>query len=169
VGLDREHGFHFHRTVKIDAPPEAVFEFLDDVRNLSRFMSDVRDVKDLGNDRSEWVLALPAGMSISWQAVRIERIPNRLLAWASVPGAIPGSATWIRLEPTQSGGTRLDIQLAYSPPAGALGYLLGKLLGADPRRALDKDLLRLKSLMEIGKTSVRGHVELREDIAPMLQ
>jgi uncharacterized membrane protein len=45
-------------------------------------------------------------------------------------------------------------------PGGRLrarrSHALASLLGADPKHALDKDLVRFKSLLEDGKTSVRG-------------
>ena len=37
-----------------------------------------------------------------------------------------------------------------------LGYLLATLLGADPKRLLDQDLVRLKSLIEYGRASAHG-------------
>jgi uncharacterized membrane protein len=59
-------------------------------------------------------------------------------------------------------GTRVHVQMRYTPPAGAVGHGLAALLGADPRRALDEDLVRFKSLLEEGKTSVRGQTVTRE-------
>jgi uncharacterized membrane protein len=52
----------------------------------------------------------------------------------------------------------------YNPPAGAIGHGLSVLLGADPRRAMDKDLVRLKSLLENGKTTARGQTIGREAV-----
>src|SRR6185312_15068759 len=56
----------------------------------------------------------------------------------------------IRFE-AHNGGTRLEIQLSYAPPGGALGHALARFLGADPKTELDEDLLRLKSFVESGK------------------
>jgi len=39
----------------------------------------------------------------------------------------------------------------YEPPAGRLGAALAKLLGEDPARELEEDLLRFKLLMEEGE------------------
>ena len=46
-----------------------------------------------------------------------------------------------------------------NPPGGALGHLAALLFGADPRSEMDEDLLRLKSLIEEGKTSAPGKEE----------
>jgi uncharacterized membrane protein len=43
--------------------------------------------------------------------------------------------------------------MEYLPPAGELGHAVAQLFGVDPRQAMNDDLLRLKSLLEQGKTS----------------
>jgi uncharacterized membrane protein len=52
--------------------------------------------------------------------------------------------------------------MTYNPPAGALGHAVASLLGSDPKRAMDEDLLRFKSLLEEGKASARGRTITRE-------
>jgi hypothetical protein len=37
------------------------------------------------------------------------------------------------------------------PPAGALGHVVARIFGADPKTKLDADLLRLKCFLESGK------------------
>ena len=71
----------------------------------------------------------------------------------------------IRFEPTDDGGTRVDIRLSYNPPAGALGHLAALLFGDDPKSAMDEDLVRLKSLLEEGKASAPGKKVTREELA----
>ena len=56
----------------------------------------------------------------------------------------------IRVEP-HADGARVHVRMTYSPPAGALGHLVAKLFGADPKTELDEDLMRLKSTLETGK------------------
>jgi uncharacterized membrane protein len=45
------------------------------------------------------------------------------------------------------------VQMDYVPPAGALGHAVAQLFGVDPRQAMHEDLVRLKSLLEDGRTS----------------
>jgi uncharacterized membrane protein len=58
----------------------------------------------------------------------------------------------LRFERLPESGTRVDLNFSYVPPAGALGHAVASLFGADPKRALDEDLNRLKTLLETGKT-----------------
>jgi len=72
----------------------------------------------------------------------------------------------VRLRPTSENETEIDVQLAYNPPAGAAGHAVASILGADPKRAMDEDLVRLKSLLENEKTSKAGEtVRLEEVVA----
>jgi uncharacterized membrane protein len=43
--------------------------------------------------------------------------------------------------------------MAYLPPAGVVGHAVAQLFGVDPRQAMHEDLIRLKTLLEEGKTS----------------
>jgi uncharacterized membrane protein len=71
-----------------------------------------------------------------------------------LPGAEFANAGTVRFE-GRDGATRLTVRLSYRPPAGALGNGLAALFGKDPKRALDDDLARLKSLLEQGKATGR--------------
>ena len=60
------------------------------------------------------------------------------------------------------GGTRVHVRLAYNPPGGALGHIAAMLFGADPKSAMDEDLIRIKSLIETGKASAPGKEVVRD-------
>lgn len=49
------------------------------------------------------------------------------------------------------GSTTVDVRLVYDPVAGAVGHTFARLLGADPKRQMDDDLLRMKTFLETGK------------------
>lgn len=72
------------------------------------------------------------------------------MAWRTVPGATVAHAGMIQFERV-NGGTRLDIKMSYSPPAGVFGHVVAKLFGADPKTELDEDVLRMKTFLETGK------------------
>ena len=41
--------------------------------------------------------------------------------------------------------------MSYNPPAGAIGHLVAMLFGADPKKEMDEDLMRMKSFIETGQ------------------
>jgi uncharacterized membrane protein len=155
----------FHKTIHVRAPVEEVYAFFTDVERFPRFMGHVRDVKKIGAERYHWTAEGPGHLPVSWDAVVTERVPNRLFAWQSVEGAAIGNAGVVRFEKEGDGGTRLDLQMSYNPPAGAVGHLVASLFGADPKHALDEDLVRFQSLLERGKTTAHHHEVHVEDVA----
>lgn len=90
------------------------------------------------------------GVPVTWDAELTRYEPPKLIAWRSLPGATIANAGSIRFEEVRD-GTRVDIRLAYRPPAGALGHLAAKLFGADPKNEMDADLARVKRSLETGR------------------
>lgn len=138
------------KDININAPVESVFNFFSKYQNFPHFMANVREVRELGNGRSHWVVAGPAGISVSWDAEVTRFEPNKTIAWRSVPGSMVDNAGIIRFESNDNGGTRVNIKLSYNPPGGALGHAMAKVFGADAKSELDADLMRAKTLIETG-------------------
>ena len=90
-------------------------------------------------------------------------VPNQVLAWKTLPGAMVEHAGIVRFQ-EHAGGTRIHMRMSYNPPAGALGHGLSTLFGVDPKTAMDEDLVRLKSLLEVGKASAHGEQVTREEL-----
>jgi uncharacterized membrane protein len=152
------------KTVHIDAPVENVYLLWKNQQNFPRFMSHVQKVEVAGDGRYRWTVSGPGGMPVSWNAIVTQDIPNRVLAWRSEPGSIVGNAGIIRFD-RERDGTRVNVRMSYNPPGGAIGHAVAALFGAHPKRAMDEDFVRLKSLLEIGKTRLPGGRVRREEIA----
>jgi uncharacterized membrane protein len=152
-----------YKTVTIRTPIEDAFAFFDRCEDFPKFMTHVREVRVGAAGRSHWVAVGPAGSSFEWDAEITRREPNRLLAWRSLPGAEVANAGTVRFEHTD-GTTRLIVHLSYRPPAGALGNGLAALFGKHPKRALDDDLARLKSLLEHGRATGRTGPVSKEEL-----
>ena len=155
----------FHKILTIHAPVEEVFACWSHCERFPQFMAHVREVKGTPMGQSHWVVAGPLGTSVAWDAVVTAYETNRLLVWKTLPGALVAHAGIVRFEPTPDGRTRLNIRLSYNPPAGALGHLLAALGRADPKQAMDEDLVRLKSLLEYGKATAHGREVTRQELA----
>lgn len=156
-----------HKTITVNAPVEQVFDFWTKYENFPRFMSHLREVRDLGDGRSHWTAKIPSGATVSWNAVITRLVPNEVLEWRSEPGSAIDNAGCIRFETTPEGATRVNIRLTYHPPGGALGHFAARLFGADPKSLMDEDLVRFKGLIEEGKTRLpeKGQV-LQQEILP---
>ncbi|HWP45421.1 MAG TPA: SRPBCC family protein [Blastocatellia bacterium] len=139
------------KDINIAAPVERVFEFFTNCENFPHFMRNVRQVRKVGEDRYHWTVAGPAGISVEWDSEITKLEANRLLAWKSVTSSLIEHAGIIRFDPNPDGSTRVDIKMSYNPPAGVIGHVIATLFGANPKKELDEDLVRMKTMIETGK------------------
>jgi uncharacterized membrane protein len=147
-----------HKTIRIAALPEDVFNFWSDFNNFPQFLPDVIEVRDLGQNRSRWSVAGPGGVPIHWNAVTTRYEPNEFIAWRSEQGSIVKNAGCIRFLAEADGGTRIEMELSYRPPVGRLGHAVAKLFGTDPKSRIDDAFVRVKSLLERGYSETFGSV-----------
>jgi uncharacterized membrane protein len=150
--VDKTRAIDVRKTLHVRAPIEQVFDALARFENFPSFMRNVQSVRSYPDGRSHWVVAGPAGVLVEWDAETTAFRPNEVLAWRTVGDAAVTHSGVIRLRPADT-GTRIDIQMAYNPPAGAIGHGVAKLFGVDPKHELDADLLRLKTYLESGRPS----------------
>jgi uncharacterized membrane protein len=154
------------KAIHLHAPVEDVFKIWSNYRAFPRFMTHLKEVRDLGNGQSHWVAEGPAGIPISWDAEVTQCVPNKLLAWRSLPGTAVQTEGVVRFDKDEDGGTRIGIRMFYKPPGGVIGHCIASLLGADPKHEIDDDMVRLKSLIELGHTRAHGVAVTREELKP---
>lgn len=146
---DMDQTIDFEKTIHIDAPPHEVYDLWTDYENFPHFMSHVVEVRDLGRGRSHWVVKGPGGSEFEWNSRLTEQNRPHRLAWRSEAGAeIPQTGS-IHFD-LNRGGTDVTVRMSYTPPAGAIGHGLARLLGADPKARMDEDLARMKAFIERG-------------------
>lgn len=138
-----------HKSIYIQASPEVVFDQWSRYENFPHFMSNVQEVRDMGNGRSHWVVSGPAGMRVEWDSMMTESDRPYRLAWHSEPNATVEHAGTVHFEPAGD-GTRVSVHMSYSPPAGALGHAVASLFNGNPKRQMDEDLMRMKEFIETG-------------------
>jgi len=139
------------KTIHVEAPVSTVFEFLSNYDNFPSFMRNVLSVDVFPDGRSHWKVAGPAGAIVEWDAITTRIEPENLIEWSTIAGSPVEHAGTIRIAPFGD-GAHVHVQMSYSPPAGALGHMVAKLFRADPKSELDQDLMRLKSVLETGKS-----------------
>jgi uncharacterized membrane protein len=144
--------FHVEKSITINRSPEELYGFWRDVENLPRFMDHLEAVTQIDGTVSHWVAKGPAGKKVEWNAEIFNEKDNELIAWRSLPGSEIANAGSVRFEKAPGRrGTRVDVTLNYNPPAGKASVLLAKLLREEPGQLIEKDLKRLKQLMEAGE------------------
>jgi uncharacterized membrane protein len=151
VGAAGRRGVDIQKTINIDAPVEKVFGTLSRIEELPNFTTHVRRVQKLDTDRYRWTISGPAGISVDWESVRLSTIPNRQLAWKTVPESRMKHEGVAEFRTNPDGSTAVNIRLTYNPVIGGIGHALLKTLGADPKTLLDEELVRVKTFIEKGK------------------
>ncbi|MBM3269479.1 MAG: hypothetical protein FJZ01_17705 [Candidatus Sericytochromatia bacterium] len=153
-----------NKTFNIQAPLSEVFAFWTRVENFPLFMQHVRNVIDLGEGRTRWILEGPAGIPAVIDARVTRVVPDETIAWESVRGSEIAAEGFVRFQENADASTRVDVRICYNPPMGMLGHFLAWLFGDDPKHALEADIVRMKSLIEDGKTRAHGREVTLEEV-----
>lgn len=158
-----ENAIRVHKTINIDVPIDEAYQFWRNFENFPLFMDHVKEISTRDN-LSTWRVAGPAGSALEFESQIIDDIPNQSIAWRTLPDSQIHHAGFVRFDENRDGTTRVSVQMSYVPPVGALGHAVAQLFGVDPRQAMHEDLVRLKTLLEEGRTSTdEGTTELQEE------
>lgn len=117
----------------VNAPPETVWKFFEDIERVARCVPGVQSVAVLGPDRYTVVATQKVGfISATFEmATQIDsKEPLKSLALSSVGKSVKGAIGNLRsrdrvdFEPTPEGGTRVTLtsELAVGGMLGALGH-----------------------------------------------
>ena len=146
LGADDSGTITLSKSLFIQAPIEHVYDTWSNYENFPQFMSNVKSVQPLGGDRSHWTVRGPAGIGLQFDSMaRMER-PSEM-TWESEPGSKVSNSGRVTLVP-EGYGTRVNVQLSYRPPAGAMGQAVSSLLGANPKQQFEDDLERMRQFIE---------------------
>jgi uncharacterized membrane protein len=140
------------KAITVNRPAHEVYAFWRDLENLPRFMRHLESVQTTGETRSRWRAKAPLGRTVEWEAEVVEERPDELIAWRSLAGADVRSSGSVRFGEAPGGrGTEVVVELEWSPPGGAVGETVAKVLGEEPATQLADDLRRLKQVLETGE------------------
>lgn len=152
VALGGARGIHVRESIRVERPVDEVYRYWRQLDNLPKAMSHLEQVTDLGNNRSHWAIAGPAGVRFEWDAEIINDVANKVIGWRSLPHADVVSAGSVNFSPVRGGrSTQVDIHLQYSTPTGRVAAILAAALGHYPAGTIREELRRLKSLLEAGE------------------
>lgn len=145
-----------HQTLRaaitVQRSPEEVYRFWRDLENLPSFMYHLESVTTGPEDRSHWIAKAPVGQPIRWDAQITEDVPNKRIAWQSLPGSGIQNGGCVDFAPDSSGkGTEVRVSIGYHLPGGAIAKAGATLLGESPDQQVNDDLRRFKQILETGQ------------------
>ena len=147
--------------IRIEAPPERVYELWRDPTQFPHFMPDVKSVQSRG-DSWHWEVEGPLGTTVSWDTEVVEDLPGERLAWKSVGGQIENSGA-VRFD-DRDGETDLEYAMEFDPPGGTAGEVAAKIF-KDPEDQVQRALEAFKALVEreaVPRNDSRAEVDARE-------
>jgi uncharacterized membrane protein len=143
------------KSIVVNRSPEELYQFWHDFENLPRFMKHLESVRETGAGRSHWKAKAPAGSTVEWDAEITDDRPGELIAWRSLEGADVYNTGSVRFERAPGGrGTRVSVEIDYTPPGGVVGAAFAKLFGEEPAQQVGDDLRRFKQVIETGEVIV---------------
>lgn len=136
------------RQLRIQVPVEFAYRWWSDFRNYPRFMSFIEKVAINPRGGISWRLSGPGSIPLEWDASITRMDPNRALSWSSEPRSIIFHQGQLSFERLAIESCQVEIRLSYAIPAGFFGRGLVRVLGFDPSKRIDDDLLVMKDLLE---------------------
>jgi hypothetical protein len=130
------------KRILVNVPVSTAYNQWTQFEEFPHFMGGVKSVKQLSDDRIEWVAEI-AGVRRQWTAKILEQIPDRRVAWAATEGATNAGA--VDFEDVGGGQTSLRLTLEYDPE-GMIEKIGDKLHLVD--RQAEADLKRFKAFIE---------------------
>ncbi|WP_240669739.1 SRPBCC family protein [Actinoplanes solisilvae] len=135
------------QAIEVSAPLHTVYEQLAAFESYPRFMSGVREVTPIGNDRTHWVLDVE-GKTREFDAQFTERTLDERVSWSTMEG--PRLAETLTLRPMGEMKTQvvaqLEADIAFLMPNDRRGQ-------ASLNQRLKADLTALKGLVEGGAST----------------
>ncbi|HET7783336.1 SRPBCC family protein [Pseudarthrobacter sp. GA104] len=130
------------KRILVNVPVSTAYNQWTQFEEFPHFMGGVKSVKQLSDDRLEWVAEI-AGIRRQWEARILEQVPDRKVAWAATDGATNAGA--VEFEDVGGGQTSLQLTLEYEPE-GIIEKVGDKLNVVD--RQAEADLKRFKEFIE---------------------
>jgi uncharacterized membrane protein len=128
--------------VLVNVPVSVAYNQWTQFEEFPHFMGGVKSVKQLSDDRLEWVAEI-GGVRRQWQATILEQIPDRKVAWAATEGVT--NAGSVLFEDLGGGRTSVRLSLEYEPE-GVVEKAGDKLNVLE--RQVENDLNRFKAFIE---------------------
>ena len=134
-------------SVVVEAPVSQVFNYWQTLENLPNFMSNIEEVRSIGNSQTHWRVKGPLGAKLEFDAETTQEQQNQVIAWQSIDGNVETSGE-VRFQQLGESRTRIEVSMNYAdPPGGKIGEV-GARIVANPQIMVDQDLQNFKEIIE---------------------
>ena len=149
-------------SVEVEAPVQEVYGYWQTLENLSRFMTNVEEVRSTGPDTTHWRVKGPLGTSLEFDARTTQDEANEAIGWNTENGEVQTSGQ-VRFREVTPSRTRVEVQMNYwDAPGGRAGEVASRLV-ANPQIMVQQDLQNFKEIIE--GTATPEEVQQRPAVA----
>jgi uncharacterized membrane protein len=138
-------GLDLVQHIQVNVPVTRAFAYWRAWERLPRFLPWIKSVRPLDARRSRWTVETGSGQRVEWGAEVTRIVPNELIAWRGADGGPHRHEGSVHFAPDGDGSTHIEVRLRCR-------RAFTEVLGPEPRRQLEDDLVRFKDLMESGTT-----------------
>ena len=140
---------HLESSIVVNKPLHEIYSFWRKLENLPRFAPELKSMTTLGDKISHGTVETSGGGSLEWAAKIINDVPDRVIAWQSLPDADVYTAGSVCFRKRDQ-GTEVRVVMNYLPPLGKFGHAVVQALGKSPLQQIEADLRRFKEIIECG-------------------
>jgi uncharacterized membrane protein len=136
--------------ITVNATKEKVYAFWRELSNLPKFMTHLKSVEEMDNNRSKWTANTPGDMvDIVWNAEITREKDGEYIGWQSVEGSMIDNAGKVEFKETLNGtGTELTVDINYFPPAGSIGRGIASIFNGMFEKMIREDIQGFKDYVE---------------------
>lgn len=117
------------------------------------FMDGVQSARETDGGLFRFELRRSGGGVSIWDAVLTRLVPDQYLEWRSAEGSPIQCAGRARFR-ERPGSSRVDLEVECSPSSGRLSGDMDRFLEVELPYRLEKDLARMKDLIETGSAGI---------------
>ncbi len=133
-------------SVIVKGPVEEIFGLWSDLEMLPSIIKDLKEVSQIDELTSHWVVQGPLGKDFHWLAEVTRFDEDRRIAWRTLEGDIKTSGQ-VTFKDLPNDETELTVMMQYVPPAGKVGAVVSKVL-ENPRNKIADGLRDFKAYAE---------------------
>jgi uncharacterized membrane protein len=101
------------KSIEVRCPVHAAYNQWTQFEDFPRFMSGVKEVKQLDDTHLHWHAEV-WGKDKEWDAEIVEQVPDQRIAWRSTSGDAPNNGE-VRFEAIGADRTRVNLTMEYEP------------------------------------------------------
>jgi uncharacterized membrane protein len=133
-------------SVIIKGTADRIFDMWADLEILPSIIDDIKEVHQIDEMKSRWVVKGPLGKSFEWTAEITRFDEDRRIGWRTLEGDIKTSGQ-VTFKDLPNSETEMTVMMQYVPPVGKLGEVVSKVI-ENPRTKISEGLREFKAFAE---------------------